>query len=112
MVEHGGDATTVNVGGKRLFRQDRKDSGDVIFQTEGPSYRHVIDLSSNDTRAERPNQGGSVFLNPMGGQGNPLSEEYANYLPAWGRGEYPLSMSLSDEVGKMESVRVIRAVPN
>ena len=48
----------------------------------------------------------------MGGSGNPLSDEYSNYLQAWGEGEYPLSMSLSDDVGKMESVRVIRAVPN
>ena len=85
---------------------------DLFSSPPHPYHRHVVDLSSNDTHAARPSQGGSVFINPMGGQGNPLSEEYSNYLLAWGEGKYPLSMSLSDTVGKMESVRVIRAVPN
>ena len=38
-VEHGGDATTVNVGGKALFPETSGGSGAIIFQTEGPSYR-------------------------------------------------------------------------
>ena len=38
-VEHGGDESTVNVGGKRLFRETSELRVKTVFQTEGPSYR-------------------------------------------------------------------------
>ena len=49
---------------------------------------HTVRMS-NDTRAERPKQSGSGFLNPIGDQGNPLGEEDADagYRPAWGTGD-------------------------
>ena len=71
-VEHGGDSFTVNVGG---YDFDDKD----LTQHAGPSYRQIIDLNNTES---------SLFINPMGQNGNELSSEYDNLLQMWSSGQY------------------------
>ena len=71
-VSHGGDAYTVNVGG-----YDFEDP--MLTQTAGPSYRHIIDLNETEE---------SLFINPMGQNGNQLSAHYDNLLDMWSTGKY------------------------
>ena len=78
-VEHGGDAYTVNVGG-----DDFEDA--MLTQTAGPSYRHIIDLNATDR---------SLFINPLGQNGNQLSTHYDNLLDMWSTGKY-LRMHTTD----------------
>jgi penicillin amidase len=51
-----------------------------MTQTAGPSYRHLVDLSSPDLN--------SLFLNPLGQSGDMFSFLYDNLLTMWGVGEY------------------------
>ena len=71
-VAHGGDFSTINVGSGAL---DDKE----FPQTAGPSYREIVDLSDPDS---------SVFLNPLGQDGNIFSPQYDSLLDAWADGDY------------------------
>lgn len=71
-VGHGGDFSTVNVGHSKLT--------DPTFpQTAGPSYRQVVDLASPAS---------SLFLNPLGQNGNLFSKHYDNLVRDWAEGDY------------------------
>ena len=70
-VEHGGDDSTVNVG--------HVNNNAGMTQTAGPSYRHIVDLSSMDE---------SKFLNPLGQSGDMFSYFYDNLLDMWSQGVY------------------------
>jgi hypothetical protein len=75
-VAHGGDASSVNVGGF--------DAGsDSFVQSAGASYRQVVDLASLGQ-----SQALSWFIAPAGQHGNPLSGWYDNALSLWQTGEY------------------------
>jgi penicillin amidase len=50
-----------------------------MTQPAGPSYRHIVDLSDMES---------SLFLNPLGQSGNPLSKHYDDFLRAWSEGGY------------------------
>ncbi|KAA0150460.1 hypothetical protein FNF29_05263 [Cafeteria roenbergensis] len=71
-VGHGGDFSTVNVGHSKL-------SDPAFPQTAGPSYRQVVDLASPAS---------SLFLNPLGQNGNLFSKHYDNLVRDWAEGEY------------------------
>eukprot|EP00039_Didymoeca_costata_P001838 m.55528 g.55528 ORF g.55528 m.55528 type:complete len:949 (-) comp10988_c0_seq2:129-2975(-) len=71
-VAHGGDEFTVNVG---HFDFDDPNLG----QTAGPSYRQIVDLSNLEN---------SLFLNPLGQDGDQLNVHYDDLLAAWSQGEY------------------------
>jgi penicillin amidase len=72
-IAHGGDYTTVNVGPFSF------DADGAWAQGAGPSYRQIVDLSALDS---------SLFINPMGQDGNEFSDEYDNLLPMWAAGTY------------------------
>lgn len=69
-VSVGGDNYTVNVAGY---------NGSNFQVSDGPSYRHLIDL------AEMQN---SRFVHPMGQSGALLAGDFANLLPLWQEGRY------------------------
>ena len=71
-VEHGGDDSTINVG--------HVGSDSMMTQTAGPSYRHLVDLSSPDQN--------SLFLNPLGQSGDMFNFLYDNLLEMWSNAEY------------------------
>jgi penicillin amidase len=77
----GGDASTVNVGAYRLDGSFR--------MTDGPSYRHIIDLSG---------EGGDLFVHPTGQSGNVFDPRYRNLLPLWREGRY---LSLQEAPAKV-----------
>lgn len=73
-VERGGDGFTPN-----------STSGPGYRQTNGASYRHIMDLADWDR---------SVFTSTPGQSGQPESPYYSNLLDAWARHEYaPLAYS-------------------
>jgi penicillin amidase len=76
-VEHGGDFSTINVGG---FDSSKGSFGGKMAQTHGPSYRQVIDWSSVDTA--------SAFVHAPGQSGNVLSGHYDDMVSLWGQGAY------------------------
>ena len=69
---HGGDEHTINVG-----HFDFSDPN--MPQTAGPSYRQVVDLGNVEA---------SLFVNPLGQNGNQLQANYDNLLQLWSDGEY------------------------
>ena len=75
-VAHGGDGSSVNVGGFDA-------SSDSFAQSAGASYRQVVDLASLGQA-----QPSSYFIAPAGQHGNPLSGWYDNALALWQAGEY------------------------
>lgn len=71
----GGDRYTVNRG-----VYDPK----TFTMTVGSSYREILDFSDLEN---------SLFIQPMGQSGNPLSGQYANLLPIWRKVQYlPMKM--------------------
>lgn len=74
-VAHGGDFSTVNVGG-----YDPEKSS--MPQSHGPSYRQIVDWSGGDAEAH------SVFVHGPGQSGNILSEQYDDLVGAWAHGDY------------------------
>jgi penicillin amidase len=79
-VFHGGDDSTVDVGHMDL-------SDDALPQTAGPSFRHIADMS---------NVQNSLFVHPMGQDGNILSWNYDSLLQDWAFGRYlPMISSYS-----------------
>ena len=52
----------------------------MMTQTAGPSYRHLVDLSSPDQN--------SLFLNPLGQSGDMFNFLYDNLLEMWSNAEY------------------------
>ena len=82
-VGHGGDFSTVNVGGFVIDDPATAGGGgspNMFLQKHGPSYRHISDLSDLN--------GNSVFLNPPGQSGELLSDEYDSLLQMWKSGRY------------------------
>ena len=84
-VGHGGDFSTVNVGGFVIDDPAPATAGgggspNMFLQKHGPSYRHISDLSDLN--------GNSVFLNPPGQSGELLSDEYDSLLAMWKSGRY------------------------
>lgn len=92
-ISHGGDFSTVNVGGFDV-------STPAFVQDHGPSYRQIVDMSD-------PNL--SIFLNPLGQSGNLLSDHYDDLLDDWADGGY-LSMSLGYTVG-VDMHQILQSVP-
>ena len=99
-VPHGGDSSTVNVGHITFGTKD-------LVQTEGPSYRQIIELAeveyvaqtgSNDV--DDVSSSGSIssgssttthntrFLGPLGQSGDLFSHHYNDLAMAWSTGEY------------------------
>ena len=94
-VPHGGDSSTVNVGHITFGTKD-------LVQTEGPSYRQIIELAevqyvaqtgSNDVD-DVSSSGSSTtthntrFLGPLGQSGDLFSHHYNDLAMAWSTGEY------------------------
>lgn len=69
---HGGDRSTVNVGG-----YDQTDSAKT--QTEGPSFRMIIDMA---------NFSNNIAIFPIGQSENSLSIEFDRYLRKWTENSY------------------------
>ncbi len=85
-----GSYYTINVG---TYRQ--KD----FVQTDGPSYREIIDLS---------NLNNSLYIQTMGQSNDPFSKNYSNLMDLWRRGKYiPMSSDQKD----WGSVDVLHLVP-
>lgn len=81
----GGDAHTINVADRR-YNYDGNDE-DVFITFVGPSYRQIIDLSTNNMDTH------SVFVIPGGQSGNVLDPQYDNLLPLWQNDQY-ISMKM------------------
>jgi acyl-homoserine lactone acylase PvdQ len=75
-VGHGGDSTSVNVGGFAWSRE-KGDAG-AFTQTAGPSYRQIVDLGDVE--------GGSLFVAPMGMDGAVFGDAYDELLGRWAGG--------------------------
>lgn len=69
-VPFGGDRYTVNVGSY---------NPKTFIMPAGPSYRQVVDLTDLED---------SLFINPPGQSGDPLSPNFDNQLLLWQQGEY------------------------
>jgi penicillin G amidase len=68
-----GDASTINAtGGAR-----RGES--VFYQTNGPSWRQILDVGAWDN---------SVMINTPGESGVPGSSHYSDLMPLWNQGKY------------------------
>jgi penicillin G amidase len=68
-----GDASTINAtGGAR-----RGES--VFYQTNGPSWRQILDVGAWDN---------SVMINSPGESGVPGSPHYSDLMPMWNQGKY------------------------
>ena len=99
-VPHGGDSSTVNVGHITFGTKD-------LVQTEGPSYRQIIELAEVQYVAQTGsddvdgvsssgsiNSGSSTtthntrFLGPLGQSGDLFSHHYNDLAMAWSTGEY------------------------
>ena len=85
-IVRGGDDSTVNVGHMDL-------SDDSLPQTAGPSFRQVADLQDVQQ---------SVFIHPMGQDGNILSFNYDSLLTDWAFGRY-LQMVSSQQLVQQAS---------
>jgi penicillin amidase len=75
---------SVGLGGDR-YTLNRANYDPTTFNlTSHSSYRHIIDFSNLE---------GSRFIYPMGQSGAMLSNQYANLLPLWQKGQYlPMKM--------------------
>ena len=99
-VPHGGDSSTVNVGHITFGTKD-------LVQTEGPSYRQIIELAEvqyvaqtgsddvDDVSSSGSIKSGSSttthntrFLGPLGQSGDLFSHHYNDLAMAWSTGEY------------------------
>ena len=96
-VPHGGDSSTVNVGHITFGTKD-------LVQTEGPSYRQIIELAEVQYVAQTESDdvdgvssSGSInsgsthntrFLGPLGQSGDLFSHHYNDLAMAWSTGEY------------------------
>lgn len=90
-VPRGGDGTTVNAtaGGER--------------QTNGASFREIIDLSDWDR---------SVMINVPGNSAQPLSPHYGDLLPLWADGRYHPMLFSRAAVDRHATARlVLRPAP-
>jgi acyl-homoserine lactone acylase PvdQ len=96
-VPHGGDDSTVNVGHPELSSSpgeagELQEAG-AFAQTHGPSVRHLMDLSEGYGAAATTK---SLFMQPMGQEGDLLAANYDSLLKGWAQGEY---LSMVVEVG-------------
>ena len=92
-VPSAGDSYTVNVG-----RMDFTDDAQPYANRHAASLRAIYDLADPEA---------SVFIEPGGQSGNPLSSHYKELAPVWARGEYiPMVMDRA----RLESAGVQRLV--
>jgi penicillin amidase len=89
-VAHGGEDYTINVGGY--------DFGDAAkTQTHGPSVRHIMALSdAANAAAAAP---ASLWMQPLGQEGDILRPSYDGLLARWAAGTYMVMSAADDASG-------------
>jgi penicillin amidase len=90
-VSRPGDGNTVNSTSRGNFRQ-----------TNGASYRHILDFSNWDN---------SVMTNVPGESGDPSSKHYADLIGDWAAGRYH-PMPYSRKAVEAATVERIRLEPS